>query len=539
MAVKKKPAPKSSSKASTGVPQIKYPGDVGFDSVDPSLMEDINFGGTDPQFNIDRVTPGTVTADELANRFMTAADYAMVDPAEFAREFGDINREQMRENANLSSDIALQQLETELRGLQNFVPGMAELKRSQTALDNTFNQAERDRQLAAVDPNIRADLMSQRERALAFASGRVPDAIQDRALELGIRSRAADMAGAGGFGTRSSAARKASELMSAEQRIQLSAMGDNLLTTNLANRNTMLFAPTAFSDAGAQLNVMPTKSGAELSSAALSDINKGTILDPNQALSAQIDQNQFTSKLEQEARSTNLEISSRRDIEQARLNLEAGSTNVANQLNADLSFQDARLRADISGAQIRSQEAQFNTQLRWNTANANTQRLQESNMFNSEMQFKAGTANRDSRIQVQQFNKNLIFQDQQARRAEAAANARAAMAEAGANSRAAMNANLQREQFALSIAEKERDRQFAIQQQQTAFEMYKQGFGRGETSSTAGAVGGALGRIPTVIQGVSGLITGIADAGKTIGGWFGSSDTGKLETPKVVGVKQV
>lgn len=234
-----------------------------------------------------------------------AAPYNFTDVQEFAKKYGEFNREELLKNNALSKDFALDALDTELRGLQGYVPGAAALKRRETSLDNLFNQAERERQIAAALPNARGDLEAQRRRANIYARGGVPDEVVDRGLEIGIRSAAADRASSGGFGASSSVSRKAQDLMTARERIALGFQGESLLGQNLATSSNLLLAPTEYSNAGQQISVMPSLSGSQLQTQARGEINQATLVSPGQALQETIQQNQFTTNLEQATRTFN------------------------------------------------------------------------------------------------------------------------------------------------------------------------------------------------------------------------------------------
>ena len=143
---KKKTPPKKGGSANPNkLPLLKYGGDLTAGTVEAPQISNDPFDFTDTSFDFDKVGAGTVsaadiasgkvtagsvsskgvTAGTLADRFMTTADYAMVDPRQIAQEFGDINRDQIRENSDLSSELALKQLDTELQGLKNFTPAAA------------------------------------------------------------------------------------------------------------------------------------------------------------------------------------------------------------------------------------------------------------------------------------------------------------------------------------------------------------------------------------------------------------------------------
>lgn len=230
------------------------------------------------------------------------APYNFVDPIDFAKEFGDFNRGEIYKNFDASRDIALKELDTELAGLRAFVPAASALKRSEIALDNVFNQQQRTQQIDQTLPGVRDQLNRQGTRAETYAEGRVPDSIQDRALELNIRSRAADFATAGGFGAGSQVSRKVSDLMSAEERIKLSQYGDSLLTQNVGTRANLFLAPTSYSDAGAQVRVMPEVGAGRLTAQNLSEMNQYTTIRPEVGLQSAVQQGQFKSNLIQQTR---------------------------------------------------------------------------------------------------------------------------------------------------------------------------------------------------------------------------------------------
>lgn len=563
-AANKKPAAKKDAgkdkKNPNGLPTLKYPGDLTVGTVDAPQITNDPFNFTDTTFDYgqvdaqsvstDKITAGTVSADTLGNQFMTAADYAMVDPSKIAQEYGDINREQMGKNADLSSELALKYLDTELQGLKNFAPAAAALKRSQIAEDNTFNQSERDRQLAAGDPNLRTDLESQAARARAYAEGRVPDSIQDRALELTNRSRAADMAGAGGFGVRSSAARKASELMSAESRIQLSQYGDQALTSNIQNRSNLLLSPTQYSDAGSQIKVTPTQSGAQVAMGIASEANAGNIT-ARDALSNLTQQEQYKTTNEQDTRKFNTGLAAERDLNQAKLNLDASTTNVGNQLQADTvsasnalnasqfnatSAQNAQqinaanaIQTQSTAMGIKSNETQANAQLAWNTKNSNAQRVFEASSINTSNALQVAESNRTMRFDIQKTNKNMIFQDQQARKASAEASARASAAEAGANARAAMSYNAQKESLAAAASQREIDLQLALADRAEATRRYEEAIKRGQSMQNSGAAGTTISRIPSYVSGINSTITAINSIRTSLG--YGEETTTTTKNP--------
>lgn len=488
----------------TDVPLINIPEDIDPNAynISADMVDAGQVDLTDPNFNFDRIT-----ADQLANRFMTAADYTLLDPADVQAEFGDITRNEIRKNSALSSDLALDAIDTELQGLLNYAPTAANLQRQQVALDNTTNQAERLRMLEQADPNIRADLESQRGRASAYAEGRVPDSIQDRLLELGIQSSAADRAASGGFGKGSSAALKAGQLMSAEKRIALSQYGDQLLSNNIGQRTSTLLADQQYATGGSQISVMPTFSAGQAAMAIASEANQGNIT-ARDALANKTQQAQFKAELEQDTNKTNLTVASQRDLSQAQINLQAATTNADNDI-----------RTQVAGKEINSAERRFNTELKTNTAIANADRAFQASNANAGRSLEIATTNRAVKLEVEKTNKTLVFQDiqrQKAERFQAGQNAanRAASARAASANAAANAAAIKAQQEAM-----DKDRAFQLQQQQMAYDIYKQQRGDAQRSQTWGQIGGAITKAPEIVKGIGGIVD-------FVGGLFGGGSSG-------------
>lgn len=506
----------------TGVPLLAQPDAIDaskFDvNADQVTADQVDY--TDPNFDFKQITPGKVSAGTLADRFMTAADYTLLDPAEVQAQFGDINRSETSKNAATSSKLALDSLDTELKGLLNYAPTAANLQRQQVAQDNISNQASRKAQLDSADPNITKDLNSQRDRFSAYAEGRVPDSITDRQLELGIQSGAADQAAVGGFGAGSSAANKAGQLMSADARVKLSQYGDQALSGNIAQRTSTLVAPTEYSNAGSQISVMPSQSAGQAAMSIASQLNSGNI-DAKTALASETQQSQFKAGLEQDTNKTNLQTESDRDLNQAKLNLDAETTNASNDLSAQTSNADNSVRTQIAVKQIQSSEKTFNAQLKTNTATANADRSFQAANANAGRALETATSNRAVKLQVDTTNKNMVFQDQQRTATEKFQAAQQAKSEAGANARAAMSAHAQSAAIAAQSAEADKDRQFQLDQQQKAFDIYNQNRKDAQSSGDAAAVGNLITRAPSIISAGSSIIKGI-------GSLFGGGDGGGL-----------
>lgn len=325
------------------------------------------------------------------------ASYDFTDPQAFAKSFGGFNRSEIKQNYALAKELALDQLDTELQGLQTFAPAAAALKRSQTSLDNIFNQQERQAQVNSALPNAAGDLAAQRERALAYSRGEVPNSVTDRALELGVRSQAADVASAGGFGARSSVSRKISDLMSADERLKLASYGESLLTGNLNSAVSLLLAPTEYSNAGNQIQVTPQTNAGIQAGANLNQINADTLINPTTALNSQVQQRQFGTQLQQQT----------------------NQFNASNQLNTSQFNANNQLNTSQFNANLKNNVAQFNSQGKFNASQLNTGRVNDLRMgkFNYDVSYAGAVAgayqlNTNTQLALaQQAQSASIFQD--------------------------------------------------------------------------------------------------------------------------------
>ena len=262
-------------------------------------------------FNLSNLYP---TFQPVSFPTIQPADYTFTNPQQFAQQFGDFNRGQIGQNFGQAQDFALSALDTELKGLSSFAPAAAALARGQTSVDNSFNQAQRTAQVNTALPDagsifsgIKDTLGAQAGRAADYAAGRLPSDQLDRALELGIRSRAADTAGFSGIGSSSQQARNISDLMSADERFQIAQYGEGLTGQNigqqeglLRERENLFLAPTEYSQTGSQIRPTPEVGAGRLTYQGLGELDQGTLVSPGQALSTQVQQQQFKTNLAQQ-----------------------------------------------------------------------------------------------------------------------------------------------------------------------------------------------------------------------------------------------
>ncbi len=348
----------SHSETNTGVPGQFQPGQAGNYGAIPAYV-----GGLFPNAAQANYTP------------ITAANYNFTDPFKFASQYGDFSRGELTKNFNQSQDMALQSLDTELKGLQGFVPAASALKRQETSADNQFNQQQRTQQVNTVLPGVNDDLNAQATRAKSYASGQAPDSITDRALELGIRSNSTDTSSAGGFGASSSVARKSSDLASAQQRIQLSQYGDQLLSSNINQKASLNLAPTEYSNAGSTINVNPPVSTSQLTGSYFGQENALNSVSATNALGSNVQQNQFQTQLQQNTNTFNA---------QNQLQLSEYNTSATNNFALDkFGYQAGYANSVASGTQT-----DINTQLQ----------LQQQQLYYQLMQQYLGQAQTSQNI---------------------------------------------------------------------------------------------------------------------------------------------
>lgn len=273
--------------------------------------------GSGGQFGFDTIGEFGVAPTFIGDQFPSAVqtqfdpipgaaqDYTFIDPIKFGREFGPFQRSELTANLAQAKGFAMDVLDTEFQGLASFVPRSAMLKREELGLDTAFNQGLRIAQVQGAIPDVLRDINQQAADARTYAAGEVPNSIIDRGLEVGLRSEAADIAATSGFGASSSAAQKISNLMSARERIGLSQYGNQLLSQNAAFRQQLLLAPTSYSDAGQQINVMPTISGGQAQVGNFAAINAETLISAREGFQAAINQAQFGANLIQRTQEFN------------------------------------------------------------------------------------------------------------------------------------------------------------------------------------------------------------------------------------------
>lgn len=301
--------------------------------------------------------------EEIAPMVIPRILVPRVDPLERTGEVGDFNREQFETNRGIARRNALDLIQLEFEGLQNYnrqarglaqegikeenafnrrmlsdadrynmemysaanefnrseLPFSNEFNRYEISAANTFNQDERLAQLEQAMPGAYDTIMGGIERGSQLAEGRFVSDAEDRAYEVAARNAAADSSTVRGFGDDSVFGRRTSDLLSAEKRLELSQVGDQTVNrylsmgANLAfdqpiKQNPVLdqpltFEPTRQTPLQAQTSMdvrgAPSQPASVLATQQEQLLLPLTTIQPGQAIGFDIGQNQFQAGLDQ------------------------------------------------------------------------------------------------------------------------------------------------------------------------------------------------------------------------------------------------
>jgi len=268
--------------------------------------------GIDPKYQPSQIGYGMAPAD-IEKLFpkpthMKETKLDFTDPTAYAKTFQDYVNTSFTKNVDVSKNIALSELNTELEGMQAFVPAAQALQQKTVSADNTFNQEERTKQVNSVLGKQVENLDKQAEDAAVYASGRLPDSEMDKALTLNARGAAADKASVGGFGASSSVARKTSDLLDASQRLDIAKYGNSLVSSNASEEAALKLAPTEYANAGSQIKVTPGESAGARQATTLAALNSYGLLPVQSGLTTTVQQKQVQANFTNDASKTNASI---------------------------------------------------------------------------------------------------------------------------------------------------------------------------------------------------------------------------------------
>lgn len=344
-----------------------------------------------------------------------------VDPIKRTGEVGDFNREQFDTNFNIGMGNASKLLDLEFatnqdfnrrsRGLQaegilqenrfneneigkanlfdqgqtqsaidfnrSQLPATNELNRGEISQANKFNQNERLGQLETALPGVRQKLLNQIERGSILSEGRFTTDLEDRAFEVAGRSAAADSSVVRGFGDDSVFGKRTSDLLSAQQRLNLSksgedtldrftTLGGNLVFDQPIKQNPVLDQPQQFQPQRSQpqqartsqdVRGLPARPASELATQQQTQLNPLTTIEPATAIGYDINQHQFQGNLDQRTNEYNSTRGYNAQLEQIyggifNAQQEAGAINANTGINIAQSNFDDQLSSGQTNATI-------------------------------------------------------------------------------------------------------------------------------------------------------------------------------------------
>lgn len=348
------------------------------DTVDPAVVDQGNlaYATSDATFNFPEVSPNLIP--------LLSTPY--VNPIEKTGEVAQFNTAQFEENFKLAERFADLLTNIEYTGLESFnrkaralqqegIISENEFNRLQLMAANKFNlgevstanaanQSERLKQLEKALPGARDVILQNIERNATLAEGRFPGQLEDRAFEVAARNAAADITQAGGFGVGSAFGEKTSDLLSAEQRLQLSQTGQSNLSSFLNLGATLAFdQPIKYNpvlqepiQARTSLDVRGAPS-IPASQAAITEqgqLTPLTTISPTTAAQLEIGQNQFQTNIEQQANMFNSSL----DFQGQTFNATGAWTEQIEQYMQDVF--NSQQEANAINAQIGAEQAQTN-----------------------------------------------------------------------------------------------------------------------------------------------------------------------------------
>ena len=289
--------------------------------IDPSLI----------QFNPISFNPINFTPIDPAN-------FNFTDPLESAKKTAEFNKTQSDQNFLTGIDRGREVQRQELLGIQEFATGISDTQRQLIEQENAFNQAQRLQAVEFAIPGVQDTFRRQRERAETLASGRLLSTAEDRAFELASRSVSADGTFTRGFGDDSVVGRRQSEILSAQQRLGLTQIGENFLSRSLQQAAGLLVDTPLKANISQRLPAQPNVPLASIVGQQQQIENQLTTINPATALQAQIGQEQFQTNLEQ---STNI-FNAQTDLSAQQFN-SSGQQSV-DQFNSNGLFQQSQLQ---------------------------------------------------------------------------------------------------------------------------------------------------------------------------------------------------
>ena len=332
---------------------------------DPTSTEDTPDGSSDTTEDV----PGTgqvpdpylinpdiiTTPDPISFPVIPVPDFNFTDPLDTAARVGEFNRKQSEQNFVKAIERSRELTREELAAVQEFAAGISDTQLRLLEKENSFNQQQRLGAAEVAIPGVQDIFARQRQRAETLASGRFLGSAEDRAAELAARNAAAEGSTIRGFGDESVVGRKTGDLLSAQQRLNVTQVGEGLLSRSLQQAAGLLFDLPTKANIAQRLPAQPTVGITQLAPALQSQENALTTFSPEAAQQSIVGQEEFqtnlnldVSKFNAEGQYRAAEFNSNQQFQAilSRANIEIGNTQAINeaqrtQFNVDLSREEA------------------------------------------------------------------------------------------------------------------------------------------------------------------------------------------------------
>lgn len=290
-----------------------------------------------------------------------AAPYQFTDPLAAAGRYNDFNTKAEGEAYETAKVRGQELTDLDTQATMNFAQNMSGLQQNLVDSENKFNQAQR---LQAVDfamPDLRSSLDAKRGRAETYASGRLLSSAEDRAYEVAARSASADGSFARGFGDDSVFGKRTSDVLSAQQRLGISQMGEGLLNDWISQGSSLLIDSPLKTSISQRLPSVPSILPSQQSAQQQSNLTNLTTVPLQFGISSEINQQQFSTNLEQGTRTYNASNEFSKDQFNASNVFAKDQFNAGNTLAKDQYNSSGQLGADQfnSSGQFQAQQAQF------------------------------------------------------------------------------------------------------------------------------------------------------------------------------------
>jgi hypothetical protein len=271
-------------------------------------------GGAEEGSTVAGVAPPIFIPPESVQPFpisvppISQANFNFTDPLELTGEVAEFNRGQSEAAFQVGIERAKTIQEEELASIINFAQGISEFQKGLIGGENVFNQAQRLQAAEFAIPGIQDIFGKQRERAETLAEGRLLSTAEDRAFEEAARSASADGTFVRGFGSDSVVGRRQSELLSAQQRLGLTQLGENFLSKSIQQAAGILMDEPLKANISQRLPAQPNVPFAQVAAGQQAVETGLTTITPGQALTSTVQQEQFATNLEQRTNEFNAQL---------------------------------------------------------------------------------------------------------------------------------------------------------------------------------------------------------------------------------------